>query len=170
LKNNRQVCLAVAESKSGSSDTTTKPGSHLVQLPCESKKEEQQWKMIEGHVCSNKNDKCLTLSQNSERDGMFVTLTAYEASAKHQQWRINLTSNGLVVIKNGGVAPLCLVNPANGNEKNKLKVKEGITQLQRCESNSGYNFFLELVIEIDRPNCIPIEHSYTNRKTHKNMN
>lgn len=38
----------------------------------------------------------------------------------------------------------------------KKAAKEGAIQLQSCDSNSPYNFFFELVIEIDRPNCFPV--------------
>ena len=65
--------LAVAEGKGGSITSTKNPVSYLLQQPCEAKKEEQRWRFKDNHICSNKKDKCLTVSQNLESEEVFVT-------------------------------------------------------------------------------------------------
>ncbi len=118
------MCLAVAESKSGSGNTTKNPVSYLVKSPCEPKKEEQRWKYKDNHIRSNKNDKYLTVSQNLENEGVFITLTAYEESAKNQHWNTIVINDSLVIIKNDFVL-LCLFNCIIIIKDKKVNDKEG---------------------------------------------
>ena len=73
------------------------------------------------------------------------------------------------MFNNGAVSLQFFCNP-NDNKK-KVAVEERITQLQRCDGNEVYFFFFELIIQISRPRCIPIEYSnlkrYNKRKIKK---
>ena len=83
------MCLVAAERKSkknGSIITTNQPGYHLAQSPCDSVNDEEHWTIRNEHICSNKNDMCLTVSLNIKDGGASLNLMAYEESGKSQQW------------------------------------------------------------------------------------
>jgi len=92
-------------------------------------KEEEKWKRRDRHICSNKNDKCLTVSPNSKYGSLFINLMAYEASDQSQQWVMNVTKDGLL-IRNVGTS-LCLNDP-NYEKESQISTKAR-TELRDCE-------------------------------------
>ena len=79
----RDFCLVSKEhgrKKNERIITTDLP--YLAQLPCDSVNEEEQWARRDKHICSDKNDMCLTVLPNLKDGGVYVNLMAYEESAK----------------------------------------------------------------------------------------
>jgi len=151
------MCLVAAERKSkknGSIITTNQPGYYLAQSPCDSVNDEEHWTIRNKHICSNKNDMCLTVSPNKKDGGVFVNLMTYEESAKSQKWIFKEYQSfdviGLGYITNVGTS-LCLFEPMY-NEGKKGKAN---TTIKTCNHNLEYLFFFEKVNLKNRKICFP---------------
>jgi len=155
------MCLVAAERKSennGSIITTNEPEYYLAQSPCNYVNDEEHWTTRNKHICSNKNDMCLTVLPNIKDGGVMVNLMAYEESAKSQMWMVKelpyqFDGKGLVTVTNIGTS-LCLFEPQNNNGKSS----EANTNVKACPTTYtylDYLFYFEKVNLVNRKSCSP---------------
>jgi len=143
LKTWNDTCLVVSD---GINTSTTNSGSYLAELPCESVKKEQQWKRKDLHICSNKNDKCLTVSADSKIGGSnTLLLMPYKDSAKSQQWIIGSTQSGHNFILNVETS-LCL----HYEQKGSVTAN---TYVRSCRRDRQYLFIFDLINSVNRKKC-----------------
>ncbi len=155
----KNLCLVAAERKSnknGSIITTENPGYYFAQFPCNSVNDEEHWTIRNKHICSNKNDMCLTVSRNTK--DVFVNVMAYEASAKSQQWTVRefITDGPKRIVTMENVAThLCLFEPAEDNKGKKVRTAD--TKMFTCpqyyHTPLEYKFYFEKVNVANRKNC-----------------
>ena len=155
------MCLVAAErknKKNGSIITTNEPEYYLAQSPCNNVKDEEHWTIRNKHICSNKNDMCLTVLPNIKDGGVLVNLMAYKKSAKSQKWIFKeqqtiIYGKGYGTITNVGTS-MCLFEPMHNNGKrNKAN-----TTVKACKNRNPYLeeiFYFEKVNLVNRKNCSP---------------
>jgi len=109
--------------------------------------------MRDKHICSNKNDMCLTVSPNIKDGGVFVNLMAFEESAKSQQWISKaFHTRPLVTLTNVGTS-VCLFEPMDNKGKRKA-----ITTVKTCPTtitHLEYLFYFEKINFMNRKNGSP---------------
>jgi len=134
--------------------STNLPTYYLAQLSCDSAKEEEQWTRRDKHICSDKNDMCLTVSPNIKDGGIFVNLMAYEETARSQQWTAKSSnSRAAVALFNVGTS-WCLFEPMDENKSTKAN-----TTVKRCPQPKWYSenlFYFERTNLKDQQNCAPL--------------
>ena len=155
------MCLVAAErktKKNGIIITTNDPEYNFAQSSCDSVNDEDHWTTRNKHICSNKNDMCLTVSPNIKDGGVIVNLMAYEESAKSQKWIFKeyqtYDGAGLGTITNVGTS-LCLFEPMHNNGKNT----KANTTVKACKKGIPYLeelFYFEKVNLMNQKNCSPL--------------
>jgi len=151
----RELCLLARERKRKKNETiitTDLPNYYLAQLPCGSGNQGVHWTRRNKHICSNKNDMCLTVSFNIKDGGEIVNLMAYEETAKSQQWMIRAAtgSRTAVALVNVGTS-LCLFDPTD-----EIKMNRANTVVKGCPQPrwfAEYLFYFEQAKSKDRKNC-----------------
>ena len=120
----KKLCIVAAERRSKKNEsiiTTTLLNYTLAQLSCDGvPDEEQHWTIKNKHICSIKNEVCLTALPNLKDGGVFLNLMPYEESAKSQQWttKIHNRFTSVFAVINVGTS-MCLFEPEDGNQKMK---------------------------------------------------
>lgn len=137
------LCLVVKEYKRKKNERNA-PNYYLDNISCENVAEEKYWKIKDKHICSNKEDTCLTVSPNLKDGGLLVNLMAHEESAKSQQWTSRKSSSRTAVFVINVGTSLCLY----GSEALP-------TTVMRCpqEMFTEYLFIIEPVNLHNRPKC-----------------
>lgn len=137
------------------------------------------------HICSSRNNRCLTISINlEEQHGSTISLTAYEESSTNQQWVMNFTTN-----QNGSYAQIisfassigfnsqiCLFDPTDAytSLEPSKKIYSGsktkaVLLVQPCKVLSQEKYFsFEPIIEINNSKNCTVEYAnYVKRNKKK---